>query len=410
MKILHINYSDINGGAAKAAKRIHDSILNYGLQSNFLVKEKFSNEKNIIKLQSSPFNIFISRLQNYLDRFILKLHQSDNKIIHSPSFFSNKYLKYINESDADIVNLHWIQGNTLSIKDVARINKPMVWTLHDMWAFCGAEHYTSDTRWTEGYKKNNRPHHESGFDINLWTWQRKKKNWKKPIQIVSPSNWLANCVSESDLMGNWPVDIIPYPIDHNFWSPIDKKLSRKNLNLRNDVKLLLFGAMGGIQDPRKGFDLLISALKNIKGNISNLEILIFGQSAPQKKMDFGFPVKFLGNINDHSKLRALYSASDIFALPSRQDNLPLTCIEALSCGLPVIAFNSSGPPSMIEHKNFGYLSEPYDTIDFANGIKWILDNLSKKQLNEAAINFSKKKFSPMKIAQQYFKVYQKVLN
>ena len=116
----------------------------------------------------------------------------------------------------------------ISISDIAKINKPTIWTPQDMWIFSGAEHYTDDNRWRLGYKKNNRPHYESGFDLNLWTWKRKMKFWTQSIQIVAPSQWLAKCVKESVLTSEWPVSIIPNTINTDVWKPINKKIAREN--------------------------------------------------------------------------------------------------------------------------------------------------------------------------------------
>src|SRR5205085_3842933 len=105
-----------------------------------------------------------------------------------------------NRNDSDIVNLHWVGGETMSIGDIGRIRKPIVWTLHDMWAFCGAEHYTDDgpaARWRHGYSAHNRSHHCAGIDIDRHTWNRKLQAWKNPMHVVAPSRWLADCARKS---------------------------------------------------------------------------------------------------------------------------------------------------------------------------------------------------------------------
>jgi len=186
--------------------------------------------------------------------------KTENKVIHSPSILPSNWVKLINNSDADIVHLHWIQREMLSIKDISKIKKLIVWTLHDMCAFCGAEHYTNDNRWREGYYPNNRPNYESGFDLNRWTWNRKKKYWKLPIQIVTPSNWLAKCVKASALIKSWPVSVIANPVDTDHWKLMDKKNVRQLLNLSQDANLILFGAAGGGKNLLKGYDLLSSPL------------------------------------------------------------------------------------------------------------------------------------------------------
>lgn len=342
-------------------------------------------------------------------RPFVKTLKTGNPIIHSPAILSSQWVKRINASDADVVHLHWVQGELLSIADIGRIQKPIVWTLHDMWAFCGAEHYTEDERWREGYRRDNRPAHESGFDLNRWTWQRKRKHWQESMHIVSPSQWLANCVRGSVLMRDWPVDIVSYPIDIDRWCPIEQNLARDLIGLPKDVPLLLFGAMGGGRDPRKGFDLLINALGELDKQIPDLEVVVFGQLEPESKLDLGFPIHYAGHLHDDISLRVLYSAADVFALPSRQDNLPLTCMESLSCGTPVVAFNISGPPSMIEHKKTGYLADAFDSNDFAKGIKYLIEEPVKGAFGKSARAYAERCFSSSDIANKYIGIYERVL-
>jgi glycosyltransferase involved in cell wall biosynthesis len=340
---------------------------------------------------------------------LVKTLKTGNPIIHSPGLLPSQWVKRINASDADIVHLHWFQGEMLSISDIGRIHKPIAWTLHDMWAFCGAEHYTEDDRWREGYLGNNRPAYESGFDLNRWSWHRKRKHWQHPMHIITPSQWLADCTRQSALMRDWPVDVVSYPIDIDIWSPIEKKLARKLLGLPQDVPLLLFGAMGGGRDPRKGFDLLINALGEINKQISSLELVVFGQLEPESKPDLGFPIHFTGHLYDDISLRVLYSAADVFALPSRQDNFPLTCMESLACGTPVVAFNISGPPSMIEHKKTGYLADAFDSKDFANGIRYLVQNPAREEFRKSARAYAERCFSPRIVANKYLDIYERIL-
>jgi glycosyltransferase involved in cell wall biosynthesis len=174
-----------------------------------------------------------------------------------------------------------------------------------MWAFCGAEHYTEDLRWRDGYTVNNRPAYESGFDLNRWTFVRKQNHWKRHMHIVTPSKWLADCAKNSALMSDWPISVIPNTIDTDVWQPINKTFARKLLHLPLDVPLLLFGAMGGTLDPRKGFDLLQAALNQLRGNLPGLEIVVFGQLAPVLGIDCIFPIHYTGHLHDDISLRLL---------------------------------------------------------------------------------------------------------
>lgn len=342
-----------------------------------------------------------------LDGLLRLPFRTTNTIIHSPELLPSTWVKRINESDADIVHLHWVQGSMLSIADIGRIEKPIVWTLHDMWPFCGAEHYTEEYRWREGYLPHNRPEYESGFDLNRWVWDRKRRHWQRPIHIVAPSQWLKNCVEKSALMHDWGVDLISYPIDTIAWRPLEKKLAREIVGLPPHAPLLLYGGTWEAKSRRKGFDLLLQSLSCLYQQGRDLELVIFGQMAPREPLNIGFPVHYTGPLRDDISLRVLYSAADVLALPSRQDNLPLTCMESLSCGTPVVAFDNSGLPSMINHRITGYLAKAFDPTDFAEGIRWILEHPERAVLEREARNYAIDHFNPTLIANQYINLYEK---
>lgn len=407
MKSLCVSHSDINGGAARAAYRIHYALRDSGMDSQMLVNVRASGDWTV-QGPSSKLSMVIGRLRPQLVIPFLKLLRTGNPIIHSPAILPSHLSERINASDADLVHLHWVQGEMLSITDIARIRKPIVWTLHDMWAFCGAEHYTTYHRWRDGYRPDNRPDYESGFDLNRTIWQRKRKHWRRPLQIVCPSHWLADCVHASALMADWPVAVVPNPIDTDRWQPIDQRLARHLLGLPQDCPLLLFGAMGGGNDPRKGMDLLLSAFNQpcIEGNLHDLQLVVFGQRASQSPPQLGFPVHYTGHLHDDLSLRVLYSAADVFVIPSRQDNLPNTGLEAHACGTPVVAFNTGGLPDIIDDRVTGVLAEPFEPASLAAAISWVLENSTRRHaLRTAARERAERLWSPRRIAGLYEKVY-----
>ena len=411
MKVLQLNHSDINGGAARAAYRIHHALRSSGIDSQMLVNVDASGDWSV-QGPTSKWAKAISRIRPQLATPLRQLLRTGNPIIHSPAVVPSRWPERINASDADLVHLHWVQGEMLSIADIARIRKPIVWTLHDMWAFCGAEHYTTDHRWRDGYLRDNRPAHESGFDLNRHTWQRKYKHWRQPLQIVCPSQWLADCVQQSALMHDWPVAVVPNPIDLNRWQPIEQRLARQLLGLPQDCPLLLFGAIGGGNDPRKGMDLLLGALAHLRTepNLQNLQLVVFGQLAPQSPAQLGFPVHYTGHLHDDLSLRALYSAADALMLPSRQDNLPNTGLEAHACGTPVVAFHTGGLPDIVEHQRTGYLAQPFHTQDLAAGISWVLEDPQRRiGLGHAARQRAERLWNPARVAGLCAEVYGQVI-
>ncbi len=362
---------------------------------------------------SSQWGKVFCRVRPQLSIPLRKLLRTGNPIIHSPSVVPSLWPKRINASTADVVHLHWVQHEMLSITDIGRIRKPLVWTLHDMWAFCGAEHVTTDHRWRDGYRLSNRPAHESGFDLNRYIWQRKCKHWRRPIHIVCPSQWLADCVRSSALMGTWPVAVVPNPIDTDHWQPIDQRVARQLLGLPQDCQLLLFGALGGGNDPHKGFDLFLSSLAHLRTqhNLQKLQVVVFGQRSPQSPLQLGFPVHYTGHLHDDLSLNVAYSASDVMVIPSRQDNLPNTGLEAHACGIPVVAFNTGGLSDIIADRVTGALAEPFEPASLAAAIHWVLEDSQRHQsLRRAARKRAELLWNPLRVAALYADIYQQAID
>lgn len=409
MRVSHVNASDVTGGAARAAYRIHRALCQHGVDSTMLVNHASGGDWTVHGPTDKWRQVLVNS-RSPLGYLFSKTLKTDNPTLHSPNILPSGWRRRLNTGDADVVNLHWINYEMLSISDIGRIRKPVVWTLHDLWAFCGAEHYTEDFRWREGYTRSNRPLHESGFDLNRWTWHRKRRLWRHPMHIVTPSRWLANCVRQSALMHDWPVTIIPNAIDTDFWQPADKILARQLLKLPLEGPLLLFGAMGGAKDPRKGFDLLQSALRHLQGQMPGLELVVFGQMAPEKSVDLGFPIHYTGHLYDDVSLVLLYSAADAMVIPSRQDNLPNTGLESFACGTPVVSFNTCGLPDIVTHQQTGYLAKAFDAIDLAKGLQWTLKNPDRcASLGQAARAHAQQLWSYKVVAPQYLRVYQQAV-
>ena len=283
INIIHISASD-NGGAGRAAHRIHKSLLNIGVKSEMWVNRKKTIDPKVLCPKGTLQKAF-SYLRPYTRIPFLKSLITKNPILHSPAVFPSSWVKKINQSDADVINLHWVQHEMLSISDIAKITKPIVWTLHDMWTFCGAEHISWDDRWKKGYYQYNRPTHEKGFDLNRWTWNRKLKYWRKPIQIITPSKWLTKCSKQSKLIGKWPINTIGNPIDTNFWKPKNKSKCREFFKFSNKDKIILYGTYGANFEYHKGFDILKKSLKELLDQ--DIKLVIIGQNTDKNFFELG---------------------------------------------------------------------------------------------------------------------------
>lgn len=401
MNILHVNASDISGGAARAAYRIHRSLVEHGaahgLTSQMRVISRLSDAPTVISGPPAGQSPIWRRLQPRIAQHARRGFRTGNPTLHSLAWpatgLGAELQQRHRQGQADLVHLHWLGDNTLSIEEIGRLSMPLVWTLHDQWAFCGAEHYTSpplpggtassDERFAASYSPASRPAHEAGPDLNRRTWLRKRRAWRKPIHIVCPSQWLADCARRSTLIGDWPITVIPNPIDLGVWAPCDQAQARALLGLPTDRPLVLFGAMGGSADPRKGADLLLEALQRLRSQVAGtpleqLELVVFGQSRPAKPPDLGFPIHYSGHLHDDLSLRLLYAAADVFVIPSRQDNLPNTGLEAHACGTPLVAFATGGLVDIVDDRVTGALAEPFDPASLAAAIRWVLEDPQRR--------------------------------
>jgi glycosyltransferase involved in cell wall biosynthesis len=407
-----------------------------------LVSDKFSDDTDVIKyLKHSGLRARTLRLAHAVadqaKQTIFRAagsfeinFRTGNPVHHSFNAQNTGLLSHPIVAQSDIVNLHWIgrllNNETVSIEEIGKLEKPLVWTLHDQWAFCGAEHYTSpplpgetassDERFADGYSPASRPAHESGPDLNRRTWLRKRRAWRRPIHVVCPSHWLADCARRSTLMGDWPITVIPNPIDLTVWAPCEQAQARALLGLPADPPLVLFGAMGGGADPRKGADLLLDALQRLRSQVAGtplqqLELVVFGQSRPAEPPDLGFPIHYSGHLHDDISLRLLYVAADVFVISSRQDNLPNTGLEAHACGTPVVAFASGGLVDIVDPQITGALAEPFDPHSLAVAIRWVLeDPQRRRQLGAAARQRAERLWDPARVAGFYAEMYRQALD
>ena len=188
MKILHINYSELNGGAAIGANRLHQALLKLNINSEMLVVERCTIEPFIHSPKNSVEEL-IYQLKKILARFIKrKLIRTNNKETFSFNYFNTNILNKIKLINPDIVHIHWIGNEMISISQLKKIKKPIIWTFWDMWPFCGAEHYSYDKRHLNGYSELNRPETEKGLDLNKFIWNYKKKHYEFKFTINAPSN------------------------------------------------------------------------------------------------------------------------------------------------------------------------------------------------------------------------------
>jgi glycosyltransferase involved in cell wall biosynthesis len=411
MKVLHISTSDGGGGAARAAYRLHSALCRAGVASVMRTADKTTDDPTVLGPVNSIERLAF-QLKLRVSQRLNRLQRSPNRIFHSVDWFPSRLDRFINASDADVVHLHWVHHNFLSIEAIGRIRKPVVWTLHDSWGFCGAEHHPhglDDTRHREGYERSNRDLMHGCLDLDRWCWQRKKRAWLKPMHVVCPSRWLADCAQRSALMREWPVATVPNVVPIDVYRPLPRSTARDLFRLPQGVPLILFGSIGGVQDPNKGWDLLVSALQAARPLVPEAQAVVLGRADRRTAGQLPLPVHFIGHLHDDQAIAMLYSAADLVVVPSRIENLPQAATEAQSCGVPVVAFRAGGMPEAVEHGVTGFLADPYDPKDLARGVEWVLQDEDRyRGLCLKARAVAAAKWAAGIVVQSYREIYDRI--
>lgn len=412
---LFVISQDSGAGAPRAVHRIYTAVRTFfssRVDVTMRVIHKTYDDDHIVGGKATRSRLeyieyFVrTRFRKYFPR---KPFISDNKLLHSQALYHSGLGREINSMNPDVVMLGWLGNSTLSIPEIGRISAPVVWRLSDMWMFSGAEHYTANSRYVDGYSRKSRPTSESGPDIDRETFLRKKRHWKKPCHVITPSKWMAEQVKSSTLTAKWPVHVIPNPIDTDYWQPRPVQEARDSFSIPENALLILFGTGGGTQHHHKGGDLLLDALPVVNqllsgsGNDRPVYCAIFGEERESFKVGT-INVIFLGRLNDQQLINA-YSAADVMVVPSRLDNLPSTAVESQSCGTPVVAFEVGGLPDIVEHQVTGLIVPPFDIEQLAHAISHILLNpKARAAMSAKSRSRAREIWNPEVIANQYVEV------
>jgi glycosyltransferase involved in cell wall biosynthesis len=376
MKPLLLNTYDIRGGAARAAYRLHRGLREAGIESEMLVQSKSSDDP-YVHGPRSRFETLMGVVRPQLDVLPMYLYPRRGKGTYYPGLLPGNYVKRVRRLKPDIVHLHWVAGGFLNPRALTGFGAPVVWTLHDMWAFTGGCHYDDGCeRYTGSCGCCPALGSSREADLSRWVWQHKRRKWADVrLTIVTPSRWLADCARKSSLFSDKRIEVIPNGLDITVFRALGKHSARDLLGLPRDKRLILFGTLNATTDQRKGFHALREALQAFRAareQRDDSEVVVVGASRPISPPDFGLPVHYMGILNDDVTLALLSSAVDVVVVPSIQENLSNTVMEALACGTPCVAFDVGGMSDLIEHQRNGYLARPFESLDLARGMGWVL--------------------------------------
>ncbi len=420
IKVVHLA-TTINGGAGRSALRLHNAMLSRGVASSFISLDPFlpGNEKLFIYSWNTFANEIALKSDNRLKKILKRFWKVKQPILMDEALierFKNIHGQLKCEiasipyaeieiwdhplvKDADIINLHWVAGMINYPAFFKYIKRPVLWTFHDMQPFSGLFHYSNDAIYNE-YLCHSLTHDIIGIKTKAIL------SFKKPLAVVTPSRWLAKEALKSKVFENVSLSIIPYSIDPKIFKLQDKIAARGVLGLPTDGIIILFVAQY-ISNYRKGFDLLLNALK-ILDNKKNFHFVALGNTI---YTDFPEDIKVItpGHINSDKELSLHFAAADVFILPSREDNLPNTLLESLMCGTPVISFKVGGISEHIIPFKTGILANELSGKALADAIQAFLDNpnlFDRQEIHE----YAKMHFLPNRQVEAYLELFEKLLH
>jgi glycosyltransferase involved in cell wall biosynthesis len=381
VNILYINTLDERGGAATVAKTLMVTAIEKGHGASMFVGKKQGDSPFVFNIQKRYFlSTFLKQITGRdIERFIRekieRIFPNDIAFFNTRNLFSSDEYK-----KADIIHLHNLSGGYFNIADLGRIcrEKKVVWTLHDMWAITPSCPHTKNSVITNGF-------YECDTRIKNITYQKSKKvaAYLNDFNIVVPSLWLWNKI-QGTILQTKPIHIIHNGVDTSVFKPLSKKSAREKLGLPKDKKIIAYLSHAGKMNPYKGYDYLERLMTALKDK-SDIHFLTVGGSLKfhtERQTEVSY-------ISERADLADIYSASDMFLFPSVAENFPLATLEAMACGLPIIAYDVGGVREQIEHLVNGYVAKEANFEDLYQGINYMLDLAPEKIEIMRAKNCSK---------------------
>lgn len=412
MKILHISGQSHKTGAGRGALWLHEGLLAQNVDSNILFQKSKLQAQGVSTVHNGPLGALHRSLKARSDAKPLRQYP-DRTSAFSVGHAGNDLRKHPLYKAADLIHLHWINRGMLSIKQIGLIDKPLVWTLRDMWPVTGGCHYDMGC----GLYKTQCamcPVLGSGETPDLSSRQQaaKQSTWSSsPMHLVSISHWLDECTRQSTVFREHDkvrFSVIPNGVDVEQFFPEDKLSARAALNLPADERVILVGAQN-LSDEHKGFGQFLSCLEYLE---QPCVVAVFGQLQSEVSGRLPASHKSLGFINSNDTLRLAYSAADVFVAPSLQEAFGKTLVESLACGTPVVCFNTTGPRDIIEHKVHGYRADAESAESLAHGIDWLGSQSTEeaRYISAACRDRAVSTYGIDVIAHQYIDLYENVLN
>lgn len=284
--------------------------------------------------------------------------------------------------------------------------------MHDMWQATGICHYSEGCM---SYKTGCAgcpllPDGGSQYDLSNKIWRRKKALYAAGnICFVACSRWLESQARQSALLKGQRIVSIPNAIDGRvFFRRNDKVGCRRETGLPEDKKVILF-VSHRVTDRRKGMEYFIEAVDRLVADHPEMKestvVAVLGGESEYMAGRLALKTCALGYVSDEKRIAVIYNAADIYVLPSVEDNLPNTIMEAMACGVPCVGFRTGGIPEMIDHGKNGYVADFRKADDLAAGMHRLLCGDDYEAMSRAAVSKVHTHYSQQSVAMRYIEVY-----
>ena len=417
MRVLIVNTSERNGGAAVAANRLMEALNNHGVKAKMLVRDKQSDSLTVVGLQGKWWQqwcflwerlvIFCHLHFSRKHLFELDIANTGTDITRLPEF-----------READIIHLHWINQGMLSLGVIRKIlnsGKPVVWTMHDIWPATAICHLTLGcNKFKTGcHHCKYLPGNGSTRDLSAKIWRRKQHLLDaQSITFVACSRWLEAEAKMSALLNGQKVTNIPNSIDTSIYKVGNRSEARQRLGLPTDKQVILFVSQR-VTNLNKGMEYLIEACNQLVSQHPEMKettaVAILGGHAEDVVAELPFEAYPLGYVSEEYRIADVYRAANVFVLPSLSENLPNTIMESMACGIPCVGFKVGGIPEEIDHLKNGYVAAYRNAEDLARGIRWILCEADYDSLSAAAVKKVNRCYSQQSVALKYTEIYNEAI-
>jgi glycosyltransferase involved in cell wall biosynthesis len=417
MRITHLSTTDQSGGAARAAYRLHRGLLEAGCDSKMLVQRKVSSDPCVLtfappgdpasRLRRAILGRYLSRKRRALEA----LPQGASLVSEDRSEQGADVLRQL--PGQDVLHLHWCSGffdYRMFFRQVPP-DLPLLWTLHDMFAFTGGCHFDDGCgKYAAACGACPQLHSVRADDFSADSLRRKKSAMEalapERLHLVAPSRWMAGEAQKSRVLRKFPVSVIPYGLDMQVFQPHDRQKARREFGIPADARVILFVA-DSMEEKRKGLHKLLEALEGLEEQIGT-RLVSLGRGVEASGLRIA--VQNLGYVREDEKLALAYSAADVFVAPSLQDNFPNTVLEAFSCGVPVIAFAAGGCAEQVEQGRTGLLVPVGDALGLRESIVALLGNAeSRAGMSRACRQEALEKYALRVQAARYQSLYESLL-